>query len=206
MRWSLVAASLLIATPLCAQSADPGGRRRASLTVGSSFGDGETALALSAALGFQFSRRGGLEIEAAHARALDFALDLCPPPRVCIIGGRSPVTGRTVSLVPHLTIELTPTSGWMRVYLQAGAGVGHVRQRWWFPARGAGGVEFTRSSLVAAVSYGGGVAARAARRLEVGADGRWLHLFDDPPSPDRLITPAGNLTTIRIGSRVSWRF
>ncbi len=161
---------------------------------------------MSAALGFRFSARAGLEFEAAYARKQDFTLDLCPPPRVCVIGGHLPVTGRTVALIPQLTIDLLPAAHRLRAYVQAGGGAGHVRQRYWFPARGADAVEHTRSSLVPALAYGGGVAVRISSRLAVGADVRCLHLLDDSAELDRFITPSGTLTTVRVGSRVSWRF
>ena len=175
-----------------------------------SLGDGNAALALTAGLGFRFSTRIGLEIELAYARKLDFALDLCPPPRACIIGGRFAVTGRTVSLVPHLTIELVPASRRVRAYAQAGAGAGHVRQRYFLgpPFIGGAGerVEFTRSSPVLALSFGAGVTTRISKRVGIGADVRSLHLLDEPADPARFITPSGTLSTIRVGSRVSWRF
>jgi hypothetical protein len=91
--------SLTLAPPLRAQVPDDRGRH-ASLTAGASFGDGETAAALSAAMRFRLSDRLGIEVELAHARKLDFTLDLCPPPLVCVRGGNLPVTGRTISLIP----------------------------------------------------------------------------------------------------------
>jgi opacity protein-like surface antigen len=200
---------LLVAAPLRAQQREERGRY-ASFVAGMSLGDGNAALALTAGLGFRFSTRIGLEIELAYARKLDFALDLCPPPRVCIIGGRFAVTGRTVSLVPHLTIELVPGSGRVRAYAQAGAGAGHVRQRYFLgpPFTGSAGerVEFTRSSPVFALSFGAGVTTQISKRLAIGADVRSLHLLDEPADPARFITPSGTLSTIRVGSRVSWRF
>jgi hypothetical protein len=201
--------SLVFAAPLRAQSAeDPG--RHASFTAGASFGDGETALALSAGLGFRFSTRLGVEFEAAYARKLDFTLDLCPAPRVCVVGGRLPVTGRTVSLVPHLVIELLPASRRVRAYAQAGVGAGHVRQRYFSgpprPFSAAERVEFTRSSLIPALSVGGGATVRISRRLDLGADVRWLRLFDEASTPDRFIMPSGTLSTLRVGARVRWHF
>ena len=93
---------VLAGAPLHAQGGDESRKHaaRASFTTGASFGDGETALGLAAALGFRVGDRLGLEFELAHARKLDFTIDLCPPPRVCVIGGQLPVTGRTVTLVP----------------------------------------------------------------------------------------------------------
>jgi len=121
---------------------------------------------------------------------------------VCIIGGRFAVTGRTVSLVPHLTIELLPDLRRVRAYAQAGAGAGHVRQRYFLgpPFTGSAGerVEFTRSNPVLALSFGGGVTTQISRRLAIGADVRSLHLLDEPGDPARFITPSG--TSARFAS------
>jgi hypothetical protein len=202
------AVPLMLAGTLDAQSrAEPD--NHASVTAGASFGDGGTALALSAGLRFGFSTRVGLEVEAAYARKLDFTLDLCPAPRVCVLGGRLPVTGRTVSLVPHLALELLPPSRAVQAYVVAGAGAGHVRQRYFsFISAGSGAerVELTRSSLTLALSFGGGATVQVSRRLAIGADVRSLHLLDEAANPDRFITPSGALSTLRVGSRVSWQF
>ena len=63
---------LLLAAPLRAQQRGERGGH-ASFVAGVSLGDGNAALALTAALGFRFSARIGLDIELAHARKLDFA-------------------------------------------------------------------------------------------------------------------------------------
>jgi hypothetical protein len=200
--------ALAIAAPLGAQSREPG--RRASFAAGASFGDGETAPALSAGLTFALSRRVGLEFELAYARKLDFTLDLCPAPLQCVLGGQLPVTGRTVSLVPHLLIELFPASSRLSVYAQAGVGGGHVRQRYFLGpplvSSFAEPVEFTRSKIVVAFSFGGGVAVQLSRRLAVGADVRSLHLLDEQAKAGRFIMPSGALSTLRVGSRISWQF
>jgi hypothetical protein len=203
----LAAVSLVLAEPSSAQSrGNPD--RHASFTAGASLGDGETALALSTGLRFGLSTRVGLDVEVAYARRLDFTLDLCPAPRICVLGGQLPVTGRTVSLVPHLALELTPPSRAIRAYVEAGVGAGHVRQRYFSPvfASGAERVEFTRSRLTLAISFGGGATVQVRRRLAVGVDVRSLHLLDEAANPDRFITPAGALSTLRVGSRVSWQF
>ena len=201
--------ALAFTSPLGAQSRQEL-RHHASFTAGASFGDGETALATAIALGVRVAGRAGVELELTHARKLDFVLDLCPAPRLCVIGGRLPVTGRTVSLVPHITIELLPPSPRLRVYAGAGIGAGHVRQRYFFgsplPTSSGERVEFTRSKPTPAVSFGGGAEVDVSPRLAVGVDVRSLHLFDDPPAVERFITPAGRLSTLRIGSRLIWRF
>ena len=184
--------------------------RRASFSAGTSSGDGETALALSAGLGFRLSPRLGVEFELAHARKLDFVLDLCPAPLVCVLGGQLPVTGRTVSLVPHLVLELIPGSRRLRAYAQAGIGAGHVRQRYFVGPPSAAGfaepVELTRSNPTFAFSFGGGAMAHISRRFSVGADVRSLHLRDDEAQADRFIMPSGTLSTLRVSSRISWQF
>jgi hypothetical protein len=182
---------------------------RASFTAGASLGDGETALALSTGLGFRFSARLGLEFELAYARKLDFTLDLCLSTAVCVRGGGLPVTGRTVSLVPHVVIDLVPGSRRLGAYAQAGVGAGHVRQRYVDPSLSTDvvpPVEFTRSNVTFAVSLGGGVTVQIRRRFGLGIDVRSLHLLDDEANADRLIAPSGALSTLRIGSRVSWQF
>jgi opacity protein-like surface antigen len=206
---TILVVSLALAPVLHGQTgAEPG--RQASFTAGASAGDGGTALALGAGLGFRLTSRLAVEFELAYARRLDFTLDLCPPPLVCILGGQLPVTGRTVSLVPHVVVELSPVSRRLRTYVQAGAGAGHVRQRHLSGPRLSGGpaepAELTRSSGTLALSVGGGVAWRLSPRLSVGADLRTLHLFDAAAPAGRAITPSGTLHTLRVGSRVSWQF
>jgi hypothetical protein len=200
--------ALALAAPLRAQTREDRGRH-ASFTAGASFGDGQTAPALSAGMRFILSDRLGVEFEAAHARKLDFTLDLCPAPLTCVRGGQLPVTGRTVSLIPHLVVEIVPESPRIRVYAQAGVGAGHVRQRY-FDSRAADGaderVEHTRSSLTVAISFGGGATVRILRRFAVGADVRLLHLLDEAATLGRFITPAGTLSTLRIGSRLGYEF
>lgn len=183
-------------------------RRHASFTIGASFGDGNTALASTIALGAAWFSRVGVDAELSHARKLDFAIDLCPPPRVCVIGGQMPVTGRTVSLVPHLTVQLLPASARVQVYTLAGLGLGHIRQRYFLvpSAPGADRPEFTRSKLTPAVSFGAGVTFDVTRRFAAGVDLRSLHLEDDEGEDARFISPAGWISTVRVGARIVWRF
>jgi hypothetical protein len=208
-------AALAMAPPARAQSSDESRPRadrsaRASFSVGASLGDGDTALALSASLDVPLSRRFAMDIELAYARKLDFTLDLCPAPLICVLGGWIPVTGRTVSLVPHLQIELLPPSSGTRAYALVGLGAGHVRQRYVFgpPLTGTlpEPVEFTRSRLTVALSYGGGITLPIWQRVSAGADVRLLHLFDQDPNPAWFIMPAGALSTVRIGARIGWDF
>ena len=181
--------------------------RSASFTMGASFGDGRTALASAVGAGARWSNGIGVDVELSHARKLDFTLELCPPPRVCVIGGRVPVTGRTLSLVPHLTVHLL-ASRRLRLYALAGVGAGHIRQRYFLVPSIFGGErpEFTRSSLTMAVSLGGGAAFAPARRFGVGIDVRSLHLFDEDGEAARFIEPAGVLGTLRVGARAVWSF
>ncbi len=184
--------------------------REGAFTAGASFGDGKTAAAFTAGLGFRFTHRIGILAELAHARKLDFTIDLCPPPRLCVIGGQFPVTGRTLALVPHVTFDLFPESSAMRGFVAAGIGMGHVRQRYVIGPSffAADRVELTRSKLTAALSLGGGVMVDigANRRLAVGADVRVQQLFDDEGEDARFITPAGTLATWRAGARAAWKF
>ena len=199
-------AAFTAAPPLRAQSGAERGEQ-ASFTIGTSLGDGKSALALSLGLGARVSSRVGVEVEVAHARKLDFTLDLCPAPLLCVVGGRIPVTGRTVSLVPQVAIHLRPTSARSDVYLQGGIGAGHVRQRYFVgPPLGPNDAERTRSNFTLAFAFGGGVAMKISQRVALGVDVRSLHLRDDPPALDRFIVPADMLSTLRIGSRVSWQF
>jgi hypothetical protein len=197
--------SLAVAPPLSAQSREDH-RRHATFTAGASLGDGGSALALSAGVGVRWSSLG-VEVEIAYARKLDFTLDVCPPPRLCVIGGQIPVTGRTLALVPQLSIQLLPASRRVRVYLQAGVGAGHVRQRYFLGPPFAGTVtERTRSNVTLAVASGGGLTIQISRRMALASDVRALHLLDAAASPEQFIVPSGTLTTLRLGSRVSWQF
>ena len=183
-------------------------RRNASFTLGASFGDGNTALASTVSLGVGWSTRLGVEVELSHARKLDFAIDLCPPPRVCVIGGQLPVTGRTLSLVPHLTVQLVPASARVQLYALAGAGLGHIRQRYFLVPSSfdEDRPEFTRSKLTPAVSFGAGATFDVTRRFAAGVDVRSLHLEDDEGEEARFITPAGWISTVRVGGRLVWKF
>ena len=202
-------AYLAFAAPLRAQDDDQP-RRWASFTTGASVGDGGTALALSTGLGFWFSQRLGVDVEVAYARKLDFTLDLCPAPLVCVLGGQLPVTGRTVALVPQLAVRLRPRVRRVNVYAQAGIGAGHVRQRYFFgPPRLPNVVnraERTRSSLTVALAFGGGAMVHVSRSIGIGVDVRSLHLLDEAARPDVFIEPSGTLSTLRVGSRVVWLF
>lgn len=182
--------------------------RNASFTLGASFGDGRTALASTIGLEIGWPSRLGLDVELSHARKLDFTIDLCPPPRVCVIGGQLPVVGRSVSLVPHLSIRLTPASAHVRLYALGGVGLGHIRQRYYLvpPFFGADRPELTRSNLAPAVSFGAGATLDVTRRIAVGGDLRSLHLRDDEAEEARFITPAGWIRTVRLGARIVWRF
>ena len=182
--------------------------RNASFTLGASFGDGGAALASTIGLGIGWPSRLGIDVELSHARKLDFSIDLCPPPRVCIIGGQLPVVGRTVSLVPHLTIRLTPASARVRLYALGGVGLGHIRQRYYLvPASfGADRAELTRSHLAPAMSIGAGATFDVTGRIAVGGDLRSLHLRDDEAEEARFIIPAGWIRTVRVGARIVWRF
>jgi opacity protein-like surface antigen len=208
MKHSFATALLFAAVILPAAPAPLGAEgRQASFTAGTSFGDGGSALALTAGMGFRFSQRIGMDIELAYARKLDFTLELCPAPLVCVRGGQLPVTGRTVALIPHAVVDLFPSSRRSRVYVLAGIGAGHVRQRYFdgppFPGER---LESTRSSLTVALSFGGGAEVRISRRLAVGADIRYLQLLDKEATLERFIAPAGALRAMRAGARVSWRF
>jgi hypothetical protein len=200
--------TLMAATTHVSAQDRRGVERSASFTAGASFGDGGTALASAIGVGIRWSSRIGADVELSHARRLDFSLELCPPPRVCVIGGRVPVTGRTVSLVSHLSVDLLPASRRLRLYALAGAGAGHVRQRYFLVPSVFGGErpELTRSSLTMAISFGGGAAFSPARRFAVGIDVRSLHLFDDHGEEARFIAPAGTLSTVRLGARAVWKF
>jgi hypothetical protein len=67
-------------------------------------------------------------------------------------------------------------------------------------------VELTRSKVTAALSIGGGAEVQISSRLAVGADVRSLHVFDENAKADRFIMPSGVLRTLRVGTRVGWRF
>ena len=205
---------LVTAVPVCAQSGgDP--RGRASGTVGGSFGDGGVTPSFGAALSYWPIRHVGIEFELAYSRNLEFVFDLCPPPLVCVLGGQFPVKGRSLSLIPHLVIESRPW-GKVRPYVLAGVGIAHLRQRYTVVGPGVGSghvaetlvvpVEFTRSKRAFALSVGGGVDVRISRRMGLGVDVRSRHLFDEEPRLERFIVPAGTLSTVRVGSHLSWVF
>ena len=89
MKHSCATAVLFAAVILPAAPAPLGAEgRQASFAAGTSFGDGGSALALTAGMGFRFSQRFGMDIELAYARKLDFTFELCPAPLVCVRGGQ----------------------------------------------------------------------------------------------------------------------
>lgn len=163
---------------------------------------------MSTGLAFRLAPRLELEFELAYARKLDFVLDLCPTPGTCGESSQRSVTGRSVSLVPQLVVDLLPRRGRVRIYAQAGLGAGHVRQRYYTspPPRTSDDMELTRSNVVFAWAIGGGATIDLTRRFAIGVDVRTLQLHDAQPTAERFITPAGRLSTLRLGSRVAWRF
>jgi hypothetical protein len=178
--------------------------RYGAAIVGATFGDGETATAVSASLGFSFAHHVGVDFELAYAGHLAFTLDTCPDPRACSLDRQIPVIGRTVSLQPHVVFDLPSPWSRVRTYAVAGAGITHLRQ--WYAISDSPRVERKRSKIAPAVSFGGGVAVQIARRAALGADVRSVRLFDDEATADRFIVPAGAISTVRVGSRVSWQF
>jgi opacity protein-like surface antigen len=193
---------LLVASSLWAQG-DNGLQGRASGTAGWSTGDGGTVPSFGLALSYWPTRRVGVEFELAYSKNLDFTIDLCPPPLVCVLGGELPAKGRTLSLIPHLVVE--PTA-WERFhpYALVGVGFGHLRQRYMVNAGGPS--EFTRSKKALALSVGAGFDVQVSRRLGLGVDIRSRQLFDEEPDLDRYLVPAGTLSTVRVGSHATWRF
>ena len=209
----LTICALATARLLFAQSStEP--RGRASGTAGVSLGDGGLTPSFGAALSYWPIRHVGIEFELAYSRNLEFTIDLCPAPLVCILGGRLPAKGRSLSLIPHLVVEPRPW-GRVRPYALAGVGLAHLRQRY---TLGAGAtdrqrvdtlvvpVELTRSKKALALSVGGGLDVRISRRLGLGIDVRSRHLFDEDARLERFIVPAGRLSTVRVGSHASWVF
>jgi hypothetical protein len=93
--------------------------------------------------------------------------------------------------------------------VQTGIGWGHLRQRYFLrpvPASGEAPIELTRSKPTIAWSCGGGATLPVTTRLSIGADVRVLQLLDEEAGAERFITPAGALTTVRIGVRAGWGF
>jgi hypothetical protein len=208
--WIVCAAALAgSGAPVDAQSGSQPSAR-AWFFAGGSVGDGGPALALSAGLGLQVDSRVSVEFELAYARRLKFVLERCPPPLVCVLAEELPVTGRTLALVPQVLVELVGHPRAVRAYLTAGAGAGHVRQRYFVgPSASSSFVEpaeFTRSKIVPTVAFGGGAEIAIARRLAWGVDVRSLQFFDETLVGELSIVPSGRLTALRLGTHVAWRF
>jgi opacity protein-like surface antigen len=194
-------------------------RRDASAIVGASLGDGDTAATVSASLGFSFAHHFGVDFELSYAGHLEFMLDLCPAPGNCPVSEHTPVTGRTVSLVPHFVLDLASSSSRVHPYAIAGVGVTHLRQ--WYvlsPAvdrvdLGVPGVEIDtrsterkRSKLAPTLAFGGGMSVRLSRNVALGADVRLMALFDEAPDGEQNMLALGTIATIRAGSRITLRF
>lgn len=204
---------LATAVPVCGQGGEE--RGRASGSAGVSLGDGGVAPSFGAALSYWPTRHVGVEFELAYSKNLEFAIDLCPAPLVCVLGGQFPVKGRSLSLIPHLVFESRPWRKF-RPYVLAGVGIAHLRQRYTVVGPEIVGgqvvetllvpVEFTRSKRAFALSVGGGVDVRISHRLGLGVDIRSRHLFDEESRLERFIVPAGMLSTVRVGSHASWVF
>ena len=174
--------------------------------VGGGISGAVVAGAAAPVVGLNVSRRMtsqlGVELDASYAPALDLGdFPNCPAGQVCVRGGTFSLNARTVAISAGLVARIPTGPSWARPYVVAGGGFAHVRQIRrdnFFPLRSSS------ASVAPAVSLGGGVDFRLARRLGVAVETRYQRLFETllPDRPDR----KSSLNLTRIGTTVSYRF
>lgn len=157
-------------------------------------------------VGLNVSRRMtsqlGVELDLSYAHALDLGdYPNCPAGQICVLGGDFSLSARTIAVSANLVAEIPKGPAWARPYVVAGGGFAHVRQIRrdnFFPLRSSS------ASAAPAVSLGGGVDFRLARRLGVAVETRYQRLFETilPNRPDS----KSSLNLTRIGTTVSYRF
>jgi opacity protein-like surface antigen len=174
--------------------------------VGGGIGGAVVVGAAAPVVGLSVSRRMtsqlGVELDVSYAPDLDLGdFPNCPPDRICVIGGSFSLNARTIAVSAGLVAEIPAGPSWARPYVVAGAGFAHVRQirRDDFFA-----LRSSSASAAPAVSLGGGVNFRLARRLSVAVETRYQRLFE-PILPDRP-DHESSLNLTRIGATVSYRF
>lgn len=192
-----VLASLLCAPSLAgAQTSD----RDLSLggTVSGSIAEGGAAPAISLSVGYEFTPRVALEVDASYMTTLDVGdFPNCPPPRVCVRGGTYSLHARTGSVSASLISRLPVGTSRVRPYLAAGVGVAKVRRQLQdndLPIRA------TFNTTGPMLTAGGGVELLGGPRIAVGLDVRYQRIFENDP----FIDP--DLDLVRIGCSVSYRF
>lgn len=185
--------------------------------IGGSFGDGDTTVAIGAAVGFRVTRYVGWELEWAYIPSLD--LVDTDDPRILATGQTTftvapgliipfifppfRVSGRAITFLSNFVAEFPTAVHWLRPYLLAGGGLANVSQQVDFGGRpiplGLEAffplfVESSRTDL--ALTTGGGVDFQIWRGLAIGGDLRYLHIFGEGEGFDMT----------RVGTRVSYRF
>jgi opacity protein-like surface antigen len=202
--------SCLIAPPLAAAQPPERGPRVGGIVSGS-FGDGGPAPVIGIAGGYRFTPRLRLEVDASYMPGLDFGdFPACPPARFCvaatvpaeaILGGSFSLKGRAAMLSVNVVSELPVRARWIRPYVVTGAGVAEVRRE----QRHANlPLRFTRTSTGPLLTMGGGVDFLVTRRVGIGVDLRYQHVFEEDQFGRSDMDQS--LTVARLGSSVSYRF
>jgi opacity protein-like surface antigen len=208
-RLSAVLLSCLIVPSLAAAQPSERGPRLGGILSGS-FGEGGSAPAIGVAGGYRFTPGMGLEVDASYMPGLDFGdFPSCPAGHVCIattvpalavLGGAFSLHGRAAMLSVNVVSELPVRAQWIRPYVVGGAGIAEVRREQRYENRPL----FTTTSTGPLLTMGGGVDFLLSRRIAVGVDLRYQHVFEEDqfgrPDTDR------NLSVTRLGSSVSYQF
>ena len=226
-RSAFLAASLLIlcSNPATAQPAGADVQARVSGLVGAAFGGDSLVPTFSGAIGFQFNRRIGLELDFGYLDSLETVDDDLPrilsilqisgPLTTFLPGGTAifppipSITLRTdsriVTLIGNIVIDL-PTAGRLRPYVVAGGGIANLSRRMTFESPLAAQLTFPflifprndnrTNENALAVTTGGGIDIMMRHGFAVGVDVRYLFVPSD----------IEDLNLARVGIRASYRF
>ena len=208
---ALVALTLLDATASSAQAQDiPETGGRVFGLVGGAFGDGDTTALISGGAGLRITEQLGLDFEVLYAHDLGLPTDndviiqtfgaaFAPVERI--------ERSRLITFLTKMTVEFPVAAGRVWPYLTGGGGIGSLRQTTAFrnlplPLAEGLGVqifpppEFDVTANDLALTIGGGGDVRLWKGFGVGADVRYLRLFDDTEGFDFAF----------VTSRISYRF
>ncbi len=213
--------ALSVATPALAQRS--GGR--ASGLFGGSFGDGGSHVAAAASAGYRVTRHFGFEIEFGYVPRIRLN-DIAPPPLFQAVTaptrskGQIPIpvdftfdsSAREFTFVSNFVVEFPTALDWFRPYVLAGGGLASLRRTQTIHIPEilsnldeirALGIDVTLPTFTVrqtetdlALDAGGGLEFGLGRSLALSGDVRYF----------QILAQAGDVHTVRVGARISYRF
>jgi hypothetical protein len=169
--------------------------------VSGSLVDGGAAPALSVTLGYGFTPRLALEVDASFMPTHDFGdFPNCPPNAVCVRGGSHSLRRQTGWVSGSLVTRLPGGTPRLRPYLTAGGGVAHVRRE---VRDNDLPIQSSAETNGPMLTAGGGVEFGAGPRLSAAFDVRYQRIFEND-ARRLFVEPDPDL--VRIGCSVRYRF